>query len=78
MVLNIRYQIFSSNKFVADNGNILSELKLNRVSGEKQHEIKTAAKRYARNVKTTIKYLNENVFCSVRFDRVTSFSVVRK
>ena len=39
--------------FLADNDSFLSQLKLNRIPGEKLCEIEATAKRYAKNVKET-------------------------
>ena len=44
---------FNEIHFRADMSSFLSELKLNRIPGERLCEIEAAAKRYAKNVKQT-------------------------
>ena len=65
----------------------LSELKLNRLSGEKLCEIEAAAKRYAKNVKPTLsdkgvgkarKYLKDSGLLTVPFDKGVGFCVMKK
>ena len=74
----------SKNKFFADIDS-LSELKLNRIPGEKLREIEAAAKRYAKNVKQTRsdkgiqkarKYLKDNGLLAVPFDKAVGFCVM--
>ena len=69
---------FNEIHFLADIDSFLSELKLNRMPGEKLCEIEAAAKRYAKNVKQTPsdkgvekarKYLKENGLLAVPFDK---------
>ena len=63
----------------------MSELKLNRIPGEKLREIEAAAKRYAKNVKQTRsdkgiekvrKFLKDNGLLAVPFDKAVGFSVM--
>ena len=65
----------------------MSELKLNRIPGEKLCEIEAAAKRYAKNVKPTPsdkgvekarKYLKDNGLLAVPFDMGVGFCVMKK
>ena len=65
----------------------MSELKLNRIPGEKSCEIEAAAKRYGKNVKQTPsdkdvekarKYLKDNGLLAVPFDKGVSFCVMKK
>ena len=65
--------------FLADIDSFLSELKINRIPGEKLCEIEAAAKRYAKNVKQTPsdkgvekarKYLKDNGLLAVPFDKM--------
>ena len=67
--------------------NTLSELKLNRIPGEKLCEIEAAAKRYAKNVKQTPsdkgvekarKYLKDNGLLAVPFDKGVGSCVMKK
>ena len=69
---------FNKIHFFADIDIFLSELKLNRIRGEKLGEIEAAAKRYAKNVKQTTSdknaekatgYLEDNRFLAVPFDK---------
>ena len=73
--------------FVADIDSFLSELKLNRIPGEKLCEIEAAAKRYAKNVKQipsdkgvekARKYLKDNGLLAVPFDKGVGFCVMKK
>ena len=73
--------------FLADIDSFLSELKLNRIPGEKFCEIEAAAKRYAKNVKQTPsdkgvekarKYLKDNGLLEVPFDKAVGFCVMKK
>ena len=68
--------------FLADIDCFLSELKLNRIPGEKICEIEAAAKRYAKNVKQTpsdkgvekaSKYLKDNGLLAVPFNKGVVF-----
>ena len=68
--------------FLADIDCFLSELKLNRIPGEKICEIEAAAKRYAKNVKQTpsdkgiekaSKYLKQNSLLAVPFNKGVVF-----
>ena len=65
----------------------MSELKLNRLPGEKVCEIEAAAKRYTKNVKQTPsdegiekvrKYLKHSGFLAVPFDKGVGFCVMKK
>ena len=65
----------------------MSELKLNRIPGEKICEIEAAAKRYAKKVKQTPsdksvekarKYLKDNGLLAVPFDKEVGFCVMKK
>ena len=78
---------FNKIHFLADIDSFLSELKLNRFSGEKLCEIEAAAKRYAKNVKRTlsdkgvekaIKYLKDSGLLTVAFDKGVGFCVKKK
>ena len=78
---------FNETHFLADIDSFLSELKLNRLPGEKLCEIEAAAKRYAKNVKQTPsdkgvekarKYLKDNGFLEVPFDKGVGFWVMKK
>ena len=69
---------FNEIHLIADLDSFLSELKLNRIPGEKICEIEAAAKRYAKNVKQTPsdkgvekarKYLKDNGLLAMQFDR---------
>ena len=75
------------NHFLADFHSFLFELKLNRLPGEKLREIEAAAKRYAKKVKQTSsdkgveearKYLKDNGFLAVPFDKGVGFCVMKK
>ena len=78
---------FNEIHFLADIDSFLSELKLNRIPGEKLCEIETAAKRNAKNVKQTPsdkgvekarKYLKDNEPLAVPFDKGVNFCVMKK
>ena len=78
---------FNEIRFLADMDSFLSELKLKRISGENICEIEVAAKRYAMNKKQTPsdkgvekakKFLNENGFLAVPFDKGMDFCVMKK
>ena len=78
---------FNEIHFLADIDSLLSELKLNRIPGEKLCEIEAAAKRYAKNVKQTPfdkgvekarKYLKDNDLLAVPFDMGVGFCVMKK
>ena len=65
----------------------LSELKLNRIPGEKLCEIEAAAKRFAKKVKQTPtdkvvekarKYLKDNGLLAVPFDKFVGFCALKK
>ena len=65
----------------------MSELKLNRIPGEKSCEIEAAAKRYDKNVKQTPsdkdvekarKYFKYNGLLAVPFDKRVGFCVMKK
>ena len=78
---------FNEVHFLANIDSFLSELKLNRLLGEKLCEIEAASKRYAKNVKQTPsdksvekarKYLKENRLLAVPFDKGVGFCVMKK
>ena len=78
---------FNEIHFLADIDSFLSELKLNRLPGEKLSEIEAAARRYAKNVKQTPsdkgveksrKYLKDNGLLAVLFDKGVGFCEVKK
>ena len=78
---------FNEFHFLADIDSFLSELKLNRIPGEKLCEIEAAAKRYAKNVKQTPSdegvekarnYLKDNGLLAVPFDKGVGFCVMKK
>ena len=78
---------FNEIHFLADIDSFLSELKLNRIPGEKLCEIEAAATRYAKNVKQTPsdkgvekarKYLKDNGLLAVPFDKGVGFCVMKK
>ena len=78
---------FNGIHFLADIDSFLSELKLNRIRGEKLCEIEAAAKRYAKNVKKTPSdkgvekvrnYLKDNGLLAVPFDKGVGFCVMKK
>ena len=69
---------FNEIHFFANIDSFLSELKLNRIRGEKLSEIEAAAKRYAKNVKQIPSdkgaekargYLEDNRLLAVPFDK---------
>ena len=78
---------FNEISFLADIISFLSELKLNRLPGEKLCEIEAAAKRYAKNVKQTSsgkgfekarKHLKDNGLLAVPFDKSVGFCLMKK
>ena len=80
---------FNEIHFLVDIDSFLSELKLNRIPGEKLCEIEAAAKRYAKNVKQTPsdkgvekarKYMKDKglLALAVQFDKGVGFCVMRK
>ena len=78
---------FNENHFLAGIDNVLSELKFNRLRGEKICETEAAAKRYAKNVKQipsdkgvekARKYLKDNGLLEVPFDKGEGFCVMKR
>ena len=73
--------------FLADIDVFLSQLKNQKTSGETLCEIEAAAKAYARKVRQTSieqvvektrKYLKDNEFLAVPFDKGVGFCIMRK
>ncbi|XP_063713937.1 uncharacterized protein LOC134841828 [Symsagittifera roscoffensis] len=78
---------FNELHFLADIDNFLSELKSQKVPGEKLCEIEAAAKSYAKRVRQTPsdrgiekarKYLKDNGLLAVPFDKGVGFCVMKK
>ena len=78
---------FNEIHFLVDIDSFLSELKLNRIPGEKLFDIEAAVKRYAKKVKQTPsnkdvekarKYLKDNGLLAVPFNKGVGFCLMKK